>query len=372
MRKDIVVTIDALDECDRRNGARDILRVLLSNAKDLPLKFFVTCRPEPGLFDLLQSEGEHRRSVLHLHDIEASFAKADIKRYLEAELADTALSPEKLGRLSEQAGTLFIYAATAVRYIHPKNREVNIRQRLDDLLSITSKASTNKHKGIDELYAAILAVPFADDELNPEEQENIRLVLDTVICASEPMSAATMVKLLELDDEQDVMCALQHLRSVLHVSRDAKLISTLHASFPDFMLDQNRSKDLCCKVTEHNGRLAMGCFHVMERLLKFNICELESSFVLDKDVQHLTEKLNNAILPELFYACRYWGAHLGSAEAPTHFHPALEDFLSKRLLFWMEVMNLRKCVGAGAQMLTDVHAWLQVSMPVSKLLWGEC
>lgn len=363
----VVVTIDALDECDRRDGAQNILDVLFLHARDLPIKFFVTCRPEPGLYDALHSKDERHRSVLHLHDIEASFVQADIRIYLEAELGEIKLPHEKLGQLAEQAGTLFIYAATAVRYIYPKNRRVNFHQRLDEVLSVGSKARTNKHKGIDDLYSAVLAAPFADEDLDPTEKDNIRLVLDTVVCAREPMSVPTMTKLLGLDDEQIIVLALQHLRSVLHFSDDKGLISTFHASFPDFMLSRERSGDYCCNAADHNRYLTMRCFNTMQRLLRFNICNLESSFVLDEDVPNLAEKIDDAISPELLYACRYWGDHLGLVQALDNVRSALEEFLENRLLFWMEVMNLSKYISAGAHILTQAHRWLQVRLFISDL-----
>lgn len=369
--KGIVITIDALDECDQREGAQDILDILFCYAGDLPIKFFVTCRPEPGLFDALESKGEDYRSVLHLHDVEKSFVQADIRTYLEAELGNLSLSQDKLGQLADQAGALFIYAATAVRYIHPKGQKVNLRQRLDNLLSITSQGKSNKHKGIDDLYSAILAAAFADDR-EPSERENIRLVLDTAVCAREPMSVATMTKLLGLDDEQDTVVALQHLRSVLHVSYREGFISTFHASFPDFMLSSERSRDRHCKAAEHHERLALCCFSAMRRLLRFNICELKSSFVFDRDIPNLEEKVDGAIPSELFYACRYWGDHLELVKNWAIARAPLDEFLCNRLLFWMEVMNLRKCIDVGPLILSQAHRWLQVSVHISTLVWTRC
>lgn len=357
--KGVVVTIDALDECDRRHGAQDILNVLFQHAGNLPIKFLVTCRPEPGLFDILRQKADFR-SVLHLHHIETSLVQADIKTYLEEELGAISLSREKLEQLAEQAGTLFIYAATAVRYIYPKNRQVNFTQRLEQLLSIASKSKTNKNMEIDELYAAVLATSFNDKKLDPEEKHNIRLVLDTAICAGEPISIAAMAGLLDLG-EMDITCALQHLRSVLYVSQDTNLISTLHASFPDFMLDHDRSGDIWCDAVKHHYRLCQRCFTTMQHMLRFNICELGSSFSLDENVPGLAKKINEAISPELLYACRNWGHHLGSVPAPDDFHSALEEFLSNQLLFWMEILNLNRCIDIGVGGLRRVLAWSQVS-----------
>lgn len=361
----IVIAIDALDECEERDGAQDILDVLFLHGRDLPIKFLVTCRPEPGLFDTLHSKDKQNCSVLHLHDIEASIVRADIKTYLEAELAAISLSQEKIGQLTEQAGTLFVYAATAVRYILPKGRQVNFRRRLQNVLSMaSSKSDSDANRDIDNLYACVLAAPFTDESLSRAEKENIRLVLDTAVCAKEPRSAATMTKLLDLDDEQDTVDALGHLRSVLHVSRGAGLISPFHASFPEFMFNPDRSGDMCCRAAEHNQHLALRCFSIMESSLRFNICRLPSSFVLDRNVPGLDGEIDSKISSELFYACRHWGDHLGLVETLDGADSPLVKFLSNQLLFWMEVMNLKNCIGIGTQILNRAHSWLQVSVPM--------
>jgi hypothetical protein len=70
-------------------------------------------------------------SVLHLHDVESDLVQADIKCYIEAELsqvaADSGLSDQgwpmeaEVNSLVEHADRLFIYAATAIRYIGQTN-----------------------------------------------------------------------------------------------------------------------------------------------------------------------------------------------------------------------------------------------------------
>jgi hypothetical protein len=66
----VVVVIDALDECEDIGGVRLIVEVVLRLAVDLPLKFFVTSRPEPAIWNEMLSPGRYSPSVLHLHDIE--------------------------------------------------------------------------------------------------------------------------------------------------------------------------------------------------------------------------------------------------------------------------------------------------------------
>ncbi|KAF8599218.1 WD40 repeat-like protein [Ceratobasidium sp. AG-I] len=99
----------------------------------------------------------------------------------------------------------------------------------------------------------------------------------------------------------------------------------------------------------------------MSRSLRFNICELETSFDLDENIPDLAKKIESGISPELFYACRYWADHLVSVEALDNVHSALEEFLSRRLLFWMEAMNLNRCINIGARGLFRVQAWTQLA-----------
>ena len=94
--------------------------------------------------------------------------------------------------------------------------------------------------------------------------------------------------------------------------------------------------------------------------LKFNICELESSFVFDKDVLDLQDRIKKFISPALSYVCRYWGEHLRQRNFTDKAHEMLVDFLTHRLLFWMEVLNLEQRLGIGLEMLCHVQPWLKV------------
>ncbi|KAF8601236.1 hypothetical protein BDV93DRAFT_585628, partial [Ceratobasidium sp. AG-I] len=81
---DLVVVIDALDECDNKGGVCQILGVFLSHSTQLPLKFFVTSRPEPRILDQMK-DGPNRNvpASLYLHDIERSIVSEDIRTYLK-------------------------------------------------------------------------------------------------------------------------------------------------------------------------------------------------------------------------------------------------------------------------------------------------
>ena len=361
MREGVTVMIDALDECDGGEAFQLFLKTLLKLAVDLPIKFFVTSRPEPVIREKMLAPG-YLRSVLHLHDIEESIVEADIKKYLTEELGSMSPlpSPYEVEQLAKRAGKLFIYAATVVRYICPGDPGVDSSSRLQTVVGPIS-GSTKQHEELDGLYTSILSAAIDYKRLEEQEVNSILLTLRTVVCAKEPMTAQTLASLLSLTEKQ-VHFSLQRLQSVLHVQAGLEgLVAPFHASFPDYLFDKHRSGGFHCVMTSHSEVLANSCFNLMKTQLKFNICKLESSFVFDENVSDLQERIQNNISPALLYACRYWGEHLQQGKFADTSRKGFADFLTHRLLFWMEVLNLKQHLAIGTRILRQVQNWLKVS-----------
>ncbi|KAB5587972.1 Vegetative incompatibility protein HET-E-1 [Ceratobasidium theobromae] len=367
IQDNLVVVIDALDECENRHGVGLILDALLEFADNLPLQFFVTSRPEPEVRNKLLPRDAKTRAVLHLHEMEESLVQADIELYLKEELQFMSPTPSQIERLAERSGKLFIYAATLVCYVQPNGRPVDPHKRLNSVLSITT-TPTGQYAKIDLLYATVLEEALEEKGLEKGEVEVLRLVLHTAVCVQEPVNIETLAALIRQSELEQVEVALQPLLSVLHFSHTTRVVSTLHASFPDFMFNPGWLGKYFCNVGDHGQLLARQCFEAMKNQLRFNICNLESSFLADKDVLNLKKRVDDAISPSLSYSCRYWGDHLRSAAMSNELCQALFDFLSVRLLFWMEVMNLKHEMGVGAGVLLKARSWLQVGGASSDLI----
>jgi hypothetical protein len=213
------------------------------------------------------------------------------------------------------------------------------------------RASTKQYEELDGLYTSILAAAF-NPNLEEEERRALEIVLRTAVSVKEPMTPETLASFLNLSKE-NVEMALDPLRSVLHVPEGGGPVSILHASFPDYMLDQLRAKNFYCDSSQHNEFLASRCFDVMKAQLRFNICNLESSFVFDKDVADLAKRIKSCISTTLLYSCQYWGEHLRRGSATDAVHGNLVDFLIHRLLFWMEVLNLEQRITLAAEILHE-------------------
>ncbi|CAE6478237.1 unnamed protein product [Rhizoctonia solani] len=351
--RNVVVIIDALDECDSPSAVRLVLEVLLKFTSGLPIKFFVTSRPDPRIYDRM-SQNAHSQGIMHLHEIEHSIVQADIERYLKAELSHMAPKEAQILQLSHLAGNLFIYAATAVRYIQPDDIFVDSEDRLGNVLSAQLRSS-KKLADIDNLYSAILNAALNREKLELDEVRRIQLVLWTAVCSREPIDIDTLTALVGMGEKKHILVALKPLRSVLHVSETTGLVSTLHASFPDYILSRERANGFFCDREAHHLVLVTRCFDLMKAGLRFNICNLASSFVTDSTIPDLERRVATSISSPLFYSCQFWGDHFILALASEKIGQELNQFLSHRLLFWMEVLNLKNCLKSGLSTLSSVQ-----------------
>ncbi|CUA73482.1 putative WD repeat-containing protein alr3466 [Nostoc sp, PCC 7120] [Rhizoctonia solani] len=357
----LVVVIDALDECDDGNGVEQILEVLLDKALDLPVKFLISSRPEYHIRDRIGKSSQ--KTQVTVHELDEKMVKADIETYLRTELTSLPipLTKERLESLVTRAGVLFIYAATVIRYI--TDIDADPLERLDTVLRATHPATetSNTAEEIDGLYEAVLASAFGKPHLGHLEKQRRELVLHTVVCAQEPLTIQGLVGLLGLSYTQ-VITALRPLWSVLHISgqNTTDRVNILHASFPDYMLEPGRSGRFTCNAKLHHGKLAELCFRrISQNIPQFNICNLESSYTLDEDIPDLDQRVKQAIPMDLLYACQYWAVHLWLGEKSDERATELHEFLSKRLLLWMEVLNLTKRIEKSVGLVEQAMSWLR-------------
>ncbi|CAE6526615.1 unnamed protein product [Rhizoctonia solani] len=352
----LVVVIDALDECEDQEGAGLIINMILAQP-NLPIKILITSRPESIIRASLENKGSHALfRVCYLHNLDEATIKGDIRAYFEDELRGmpTSLTSAQLNALVERSNPLFIYAATAVRYIRARNFSMNPEKRLALVLGVSTTTSGVKDIEIYKLYTAITNSAFMDPALEIWDKEDRKAVLHAVICAPEPPTIPALAGLLEMSPKQ-VESALDPLRSVLNIpssSSDETFVTILHTSFREFIFSRQTSEIFYCNEKGHHQNLARRCLSmILEIKPPFNICDLESSYVVDDEVPHLPERIKKAISPGLLYACLNWMTHLeiaGGLEDWGQF----DKFFTSSLLSWMEVLTLKKCIDFGPRILS--------------------
>ncbi|CAE6430654.1 unnamed protein product, partial [Rhizoctonia solani] len=353
--EELIVVIDALDECENKESTGRMLDVLLRESARLPIRFVLSSRPEPEIRDQMS---EQVRSRLVLHELDKGKVQVDIETYLRAELFQMSPSEEQIAALVDKAGILFIYAATAVRYIGYDNFQSDPHDRLCTILTTSGSEEDGENEEIDQLYTTVLEAALGNKRLRKTERDNMQQVLHTVICARDSLTVSGLSELLRIHNIDRVRGVLRPLWSILHIVGESELVTTLHASFPDFMFDSARSRSYHCDSRVHNHILAEHCLQRISRTRpQFNICGLESSYIPDDMVSDIQERVAAAISSELLYACRYWADHIESGKGTSTLTEQLQHFLSTQLLLWMEVLNLKTQMRTGVECMKRVVEW---------------
>jgi hypothetical protein len=163
-RQPLVLVVDALDECDCDSESAAVLGLLGLGAteKGSWLRVLLTSRPETPIRYGIRAIPSGGVTRFVLHEIEPPIVDHDIATYLRYHLrliGTTFLrnpdwpSDEVVDRLVKLAGGLFIWAATAYRFI--MSGEAFASHRLQQILSGASVESVPQ-QSLDRIYLTVL------------------------------------------------------------------------------------------------------------------------------------------------------------------------------------------------------------------------
>jgi len=356
-----LIVIDALDEIDGAGGSeflRDLLNVI-NKYRLKGLKFFATSRPDPDIVSQVDAFGD--KQLYRLEKVPVGEAQGDIRVFLSASVPNAP--HDIIEQVVSLANDLFIYAATILKYLdgyEPDEKVELLVELLSKLTSANPRMSTTGTSLLDELYRQILKGTFPDLQV-PIQQRRLQL-LHTFVGTAERTSTSTAANICTSTSinsyKQGADAVLKALHAVLYTKNDKVL--WYHKSFPDFLFDQDRSKEFWCNQVENHQRLTVSCFRVMKEGLRFNIGNIESSFVFDCDNPTLPDAIKNNISSTLSYSCHSWDRHLSSVSSFTSdpLHKTLLEFLSLRAIFWIEAMNLLGSSGLCERMLRTASKWV--------------
>jgi hypothetical protein len=359
----LLLVIDALDECEDTRDVKEILRLLAAPGalSAIQLRVLVTSRPEiPIRLGFHEMTGILHRDLV-LHNVPREIIDHDISIYFHDELKNIELSEQTIGRLTEKASGLFIWAATACRFINQAKRVANTRLAL---VLEGGDSERGPEKELDNIYVGILLNSISgdyDEEEKVELFELFRKVVGAIMVLFDPLSAEALARLLN-EAKSAVNQTLGDLHSVLKIPESPIYpIRLLHPSFRDFLLDKQRCQDQQFWVEEKEAHqmLAMSCLRLMSEHLKRNICGLHSPGALVTEVHG--DQITKCLPKELRYACRYWVEHLRQSEARLGDNAQVYQFLQKHFLHWLETLALIGKVSDGAVMLSVLESMLAVS-----------
>jgi NACHT domain len=368
IRDPILIVIDGLDESGDTNGTNGLHTFLARHLLDLPSKFriLITSRPENGIeAAFTQALSVH---TLYMDDDKlAAKAEQDILMYIQDTLHPDVFKVSGV-KLAKAAEGLFQWASVACGFINdpPASFGFSKKEVVQRLLG--HSRDRDGQDPLDQLYEEVLEGYFKP----LAAQTLFRSVIGQLFAAIEPLSTSTLISLRQhapKDDPEDpdpedsdrVLEMLHRLGSVLSnvtSSDDTRPISPLHTSFRDFLADE-KSGVFHVDFGKAHRRLAHSCLDLMLDNLKFNICNLESSFLANRDVPDLERRIAKYIPPALSYACVFWDRHLEHVAFERDLFTKLRSLFETRFLFWLEVLSIKNSVGRASPALASLKTWLR-------------
>ena len=368
----ILVVIDALDESGDTSGGTGLHAFLAENLKRLPSNFrvVITSRPEHTIVSALDRAPSVK--VRYMDDIElAAETDKDILAFLRRKLPS-----DKFGgyveALAVRAEGLFQWAAVACELV------VDPPERFyyDEETCIKHLSEPNSNRRgldqLDELYKDVLEGYFKEKET----RGLFRSVVGQLINSIEPLTIRSLITLrrhnsYEKRDGTAITGLLRRLGSLLsnvNSFDDSLPIIPLHTSFRDFLTNEDKSGHFYVGVRDSHDQLAFSCLNLLLDPidgLKFNICELETSYLANDDVGDLNTRVHQHISPALLYACRFWDDHLKHTDFKMDLLRKVETLMKEKFLFWLEALSLTRNIGLAPSAFATLNTWLASSQNVS-------
>jgi hypothetical protein len=368
----IVVVLDALDEAENEDAVAHVIQ-LIANPSDrrLPIKFFITSRPETHIRSIFRSSDViEGTSPLVLHDMEASGIRQDIQAFIRHELTQIAdKSREVLRRdswpreqeieaLVDLSAELFIAAATALKFIRPVRGSRDPRVRLAMILNSAKKGSATESRAFQ--YLDLMYTQILKNATGGEPSDVLQTIVGAIVLAFGRLTVREWAVLLQTED--DIAAALADLQSVIIVP-EGDAIRTFHTSFRDFLTDNGRCTDekFFIDSPRRHTEMARSCLQRMNGSLKRDICDIRDPTKMNKDVHDLDRKKAECLPGDLQYACRFWALHLSECSPVEPLFELLQAFCFTSMLYWIEVLSLIGDLGSGLRSLRQAQTKLLVS-----------
>lgn len=280
----LVLVIDALDECDDDDDIRIVIELLaevqaLSGPK---VRVFLTSRPEVAIRHGFYDVPDTSHQCFVLHHIASSVVDADIELFLKHNLAITGREQrlpagwpgsEIVAKMVQRANGLFIWAATAHRFVQQGRRFA--ARRLESVIESDTDTQGEPEKHLDQIYMTILRSSLRPEYSEGEGEEHckrLRYVLGTLVVLKEPLTAEALEKLLGVVEE-GIESIIEDLHAILDVPADkSRPIRLHHPSLRDFLLSESRCSDTRFRVDEAqiHTALASRCIALMTSYFKQN------------------------------------------------------------------------------------------------------
>ncbi|KAI0854201.1 WD40 repeat-like protein [Daldinia vernicosa] len=380
----LILIIDALDECWHKEpgimkrNVRDIVHSLtrVGELSGIQVRVLITSRNQSHIHAAFESIQESHEE-LELPKIILDKSSNDITTFFKSNLhnnweyngvSSDRLSPEDFRQLVEKTGGLFIYAATACKFLNIANTDI-ANKRLRKLLEGTYNTKSLE-SNLDNIYRAVLDFNTQDlDEVEKQEEFLLKEILRLIVVLFRPLPIDSLAEFtIPKKPVSSVEKCLRDIGSIVDVPKERKSpISLVHLSFREFLLDKHR-----CGRTGFFVEPSMVHFHLLERCLDImsqhlhmDMCDIRKPGVLSIEIP--PDLVQRSIEPHLQYACKYWVNHLLQIEETQLPKDILVDdgiihkFLQKHILNWVETLSLIGEAGSAIHTINHLKTLVNTS-----------
>ncbi|KAG6852021.1 hypothetical protein C0991_004044, partial [Blastosporella zonata] len=235
--KQMIIVVDALDECDDHKSIADFIGLLVQPYNDLPFQFLLASRAENHIAEAFALDAA--QSITCFLKLESFNSRQDITVFLTSrfdtickqrprlfqDMQEKWPSSDDLMALAKKSDGLFIFAATVVSFI--TDGKGSPQEKLKQVLT--------SHVGLDPLYTQVLS--------NANRDEAFSKVLTAIIYLREEISITSLAKVLDMTPEA-VVNRLTEIQSIIRIPADNQgSVQLNHTSFRDFLLAKTQSKN---------------------------------------------------------------------------------------------------------------------------------
>jgi hypothetical protein len=358
--KNTVLVVDALDECI--TGLSNLLDLVISTStSSTPIKWLLSSRNEPHIEQKLRLIDAKGTLSLELKENAEQVSHA-VNAYIDTKLShlesleDDGLMDQVRDALRQKANGTFLWVALVVRELE--------KPECWDPLQVVQEAPEDLYQFYDRMMTQI-------QNLASRNSEMCRRMLAFTTVAYRPLSLTELGSLCALTTSQGsaltkitrkvvAMCG-----SFLTV-RDGQVF-LVHQSAKDYLSSKMGGTVLPSQSEIHHTLYARS-LELMSGTLKRDIYGLIEPGFLIHDFQ---APVHDPLAP-VHYSCTYWVDHLydsvlgkssmndGSVQALLQ-ERNLNDFLSRKFLYWLEALSLCKSMSKGVVSMAKLEDLIHVT-----------
>ncbi|KAF9775895.1 hypothetical protein IL306_005973 [Fusarium sp. DS 682] len=353
--KDVVLVVDALDECITDRPQLIDFIIQSSSTSSPRVKWIISSRNWPDIEDKLDSAKQKVRLPLELNKDSISKAVDTYIGYKVDRLAchkkyDKETRDSVENYLTSNADGTFLWVALVCQELaDPKVRK---RHTLNTLKSFPP--------GLDSLYDRMIG--HIGDSKDVDLCKEVLAIASVVYRPITLDELKVLVESFEDLDQDDLEEIIRSCGSFLTLREG--VIYFVHQSAKDFLLNKASDQILPSGAAHQHHAIFARSLEALSETLERDVYELG---VPGLPIDQVSPP-NPDPLASIRYSCVFWVGHLGDSEPLVRMRDkdlqdavTVHDFLRKKYLYWLESLSLLRSMSEGVTAMQKLEALVVVS-----------